>query len=122
MTYTEITDLISKGFTPDQITELARQQPEPDLGPDPGPEPEPDQEPEQEPEPEPDQEPEQEPQPEQPTVDLSGIQSELADLKKLVQKNNILTKTIETPSNDSDSVENILAGLIRPAINENGGK
>ena len=114
MTYTEITDLISKGFTPDQITELARQQPGPDS--------EPLQESDQEPEPEPQQEPEQEPQQEQPTVDLSGIQAELADLKKLVQKNNILTKTIETPSNDSDSVENILAGLIRPAINENGGK
>lgn len=113
MTYTEITDLISKGFTPDQIAELARQQP--------GPDPEPQQEPEAEPEQETPQEPEAEPQPEQPTVDLSGIQSELADLKKLVQKNNILTKTIETPSNDSDSVENILAGLIRPAINENGG-
>ena len=105
MTYSEITDLISKGFTPDQITELARQQP----GPDPGPQ--------QEPE----QEPEQEPQPEPPTVDLSGIQSELADLKKLVQKNNILTKTMETVTNDTESVENILAGLIRPAINENGG-
>ena len=114
MTYSEITDLISKGFTPDQITELARQQPGPDS--------EPPQESDQEPEQEPQQEPEQEPQQEQPTVDLSGIQSELADLKKLVQKNNILTKTIETPSNDSDSVENILAGLIRPAINENGGK
>lgn len=117
MTYSEITDLISKGFTPDQITELARQQP----GPDPEPPQEPEAEPEQEPQQEPDQEPEAEPQPEQPTVDLSGIQSELADLKKLVQKNNILTKTIETPSNDADSVENILAGLIRPAIKENGG-
>lgn len=114
MTYSEITDLISKGFTPDQITELARQQPAAD--------PEPQQEPEAEPEQEPAAEPEQEPQPEQPTVDLSGIQAEIADLKKFVQKNNILTKTIETPSNDSDSVENILAGLIRPAINENGGK
>lgn len=116
MTYSEITDLISKGFTPDQITELARQQPAT------GPDPEPPQEPEPEPQPETPQEPEAEPQPEQPTVDLSGIQSELADLKKLVQKNNILTKTIETPSNDADSVENILAGLIRPAITENGGK
>ena len=117
MTYSEITDLISKGFTPDQITELARQQP----GPDPGPQQEPEQEPEQEPQQEPEQEPEQEPQPEPPTVDLSGIQSELADLKKLVQKNNILTKTMETVTNDTESVENILAGLIRPAINENGG-
>lgn len=113
MTYSEITDLISKGFTPDQITELARQQP--------GPDPEPQQEPEQEPQQEPETEPEQAQQPEQPTVDLSGIQSEIADLKKLVQKNNILTKTIETPSNDADSVENILAGLIRPTITENGG-
>lgn len=113
MTYSEITDLISKGFTPDQITELARQQP--------GPDPEPQQEPEAEPETEPEQEPEQEPQPEQPSVDLSGIQSELADLKKLVQKNNILTKTMETVTNDTESVENILAGLIRPAITENGG-
>ena len=113
MTYTEITDLISKGFTPDQITELARQQP----GPDPEPQPEPDPEPEQETQPE----PEQDQQPEQPTVDLSGIQSELADLKKLVQKNNILTKTMDTVTTDTESVENILAGLIRPAINENGG-
>ena len=118
MTYAEITDLISKGFTPDQITELARQQPGPDPGPDPGPQQEPEAELEQETQPE----PEQEPQPEQPTVDLSGIQSELADLKKLVQKNNILTKTMETVTNDTESVENILAGLIRPAITENGGK
>lgn len=117
MTYTEITDLISKGFTPDQITELARQ---PAAEPEPQQEPEPPQEPETEQEPE--AEAEQEQQPEQPTVDLSGIQSELADLKKLVQKNNILTKTIETPSNDADSVENILAGLIRPATTENGGR
>lgn len=113
MTYSEITDLISKGFTPDQITELARQQP--------ATEPEPQQKPEAEPEPEPPQEPEAEPQPEQPIVDLSGIQSEIADLKKLVQKNNILTKTMETVTTDTESVENILAGLIRPAINENGG-
>lgn len=113
MTYTEITDLISKGFTPDQITELARQQP--------GPDPEPQQEPEQEPQHEPEAEPEQDQQPEQPTVDLSGLQSEIADLKKLVQKNNILTKTMETVTNDTESVENILAGLIRPAIKENGG-
>ena len=113
MTYAEITDLIDKGFTPDQITELARQQP--------ATEPEPQQEPEQEPEQEPQQEPEQDQQPEQPTVDLSGIQSEIADLKKLVQKNNILTKTMDTVTNDTESVENILAGLIRPAINENGG-
>lgn len=112
MTYTEITDLISKGFTPDQITELARQQP--------GPDPEPQQEPEAEPEQETQQEPEQALQPEQPTVDLSGIQSEIADLKKLVQKNNILTKTMETVDT-TESVENILAGLIRPAIKENGG-
>ena len=111
MTYTEITDLISKGFTPDQITELARQQP--------GPDPEPQQEPEAEPEQEPEQD--QQPEPDQPTVDLSGIQSELADLKKLVQKNNILTKTMDTVTTDTESVENILAGLIRPAINENGG-
>lgn len=114
MTYSEITDLISKGFTPDQITELARQQP--------AAEPEPQQEPEAEQQPEQDQEPEQEPQPEQPTVDLSGIQSELADLKKLVQKNNILTKTMETVDNNTESVENILAGLIRPATTENGGR
>ena len=106
MTYSEITDLISKGFTPDQITELARQ---------------PEQQPEPEAEQQPATEPEQEPQPEQPSIDLSGIQSELADLKKLVQKNNILTKTMETVNNNTESVENILAGLIRPAINENGG-
>ena len=123
MTYDQITSLLDRGFTPDQITSLARADPMPQ-------EPEP-QEPEpQEPEPQ-EPEPEQnqfeqirmeldslkEPEPEQ--NQFEQIRMELDSLKQSIQKNNVLTKSFEK-MDESNTVEDILAGFIRPPMN--GGK
>lgn len=108
MTYDQITSLLDRGFTPDQITSLARADPLPQ-------EPEP-----QEPEP---QEPEpQEPEPQEPEPEnnqFAQIKAELDSLKQSIQKNNVLTKSFEKVD-ESNTVEDILAGFIRPPMN--GGK
>ena len=91
MTYDQITSLLDRGFTPDQITTLARADPLP-----------------QEPEP---QEPEQN--------QFEQIKAELDSLKQSIQKNNVLTKSFEKVD-ESNTVEDILAGFIRPPMN--GGK
>ena len=98
MTYDQITSLLDRGFTPDQITSLARADPMPQ-------EPEP-----QEPEP-------QEPEPEK--NQFEQIRMELDSLKQSIQKNNVLTKSFEKVD-ESNTVEDILAGFIRPPMN--GGK
>ena len=93
MTYDQITSLLDRGFTPDQITTLARADPLP-----------------QEPEP-------QEPEPE--NNQFAQIKAELDSLKQSIQKNNVLTKSFEKVD-ESNTVEDILAGFIRPPMN--GGK
>ena len=93
MTYDQITNLLDRGFTPDQITSLARADPLP-----------------QEPEP-------QEPEPE--NNQFAQIKAELDSLKQSIQKNNVLTKSFEKVD-ESNTVEDILAGFIRPPMN--GGK
>lgn len=113
MTYEQITSLLDRGFTPDQITALARADPsqeepihEPEEPRPEGPEPE-------EPRPE-GQEPEE---PEQ--NQFEQIRMELDSLKQSIQKNNVLTKSFEK-MDESNTVEDILAGFIRPPMN--GGK
>ena len=103
MTYDQITSLLDRGFTPDQITSLARADPMPQ-------EPEPQETEPQEPEP-------QEPEPEQ--NQFEQIRMELDSLKQSIQKNNVLTKSFEK-MDESNTVEDILAGFIRPPMN--GGK
>ena len=98
MTYDQITSLLDRGFTPDQITTLARADPLP-----------------QEPEP-------QEPEPKEPEPEnnqFAQIKAELDSLKQSIQKNNVLTKSFEKVD-ESNTVEDILAGFIRPPMN--GGK
>ena len=122
MTYEQITSLLDKGFSPDQITMLARADPtEPEKPETPEPEtPEPEQ---------PEQENPETPEPEKPETpeplkaELDGVRAEMAQLRDAIQKQNILTKTIDSLGGSSEDVENILAGLIRPALpDENGGK
>ena len=113
MTYDQITSLLDRGFTPDQITSLARADPlpqEPELQEPKPQEPEPQEQEPQEPEP-------QEPEPEQ--NQFEQIRMELDSLKQSIQKNNVLTKSFEK-MDESNTVEDILAGFIRPPMN--GGK
>ena len=108
MTYDQITNLLDRGFTPDQITSLARADPLPQ-----------EQEP-QEPEPQEPEPQEQEPQePEPENNQFAQIKAELDSLKQSIQKNNVLTKSFEKVD-ESNTVEDILAGFIRPPMN--GGK
>lgn len=110
MTYEQITSLLDRGFTPDQITALARADPsqeEPIHEPE---EPRPEGPEQQEPE-------QQEPEPE--NNQFAQIKAELDSLKQSIQKNNVLTKSFEKVD-ESNTVEDILAGFIRPPMN--GGK
>ena len=115
MTYDQITSLLDRGFTPDQITALARADPsqgepihEPEEPRPEGPEPRP-----EGPEPE-------EPESEEPEQNqFEQIRMELDNLKQSIQKNNVLTKSFEKVD-ESNTVEDILAGFIRPPMN--GGK
>ena len=108
MTYDQITNLLDRGFTPDQITELARADPSQE---------EPISEPE---EPRPEGPEPEEPEPEEPEQNqFEQIRMELDNLKQSIQKNNVLTKSFEKVD-ESNTVEDILAGFIRPPMN--GGK
>lgn len=108
MTYDQITSLLDRGFTPDQITVLARADPSQE---EPNPEPE---------EPRPEGPEPEEPEPEEPEQNqFEQIRMELDSLKQSIQKNNVLTKSFEKVD-ESNTVEDILAGFIRPPMN--GGK
>lgn len=113
MTYEQITSLLDRGFTPDQIIALARADPSQE---EPNPEPE---EPRPE-EPRPEGPEPEEPEPEEPEQNqFEQIRMELDSLKQSIQKNNVLTKSFEKVD-ESNTVEDILAGFIRPPMN--GGK
>lgn len=113
MTYDQITSLLDRGFTPDQITALARADPSQE---EPNPEPE-------EPRtdgPETEEQRPDGPEPEEPEQNqFEQIRMELDSLKQSIQKNNVLTKSFEKVD-ESNTVEDILAGFIRPPMN--GGK
>ena len=116
MTYDQITSLLDRGFTPDQITALARADPSPEsehredasVSNEPASNPALVETNQEESEPE---EPEQN--------QFEQIKMELDNLKQSIQKNNVLTKSFEKVD-ESNTVEDILAGFIRPPMN--GGK
>lgn len=124
MTYSEIKDLLSSGFTPEQITALttsaapitADHDPDPD---DP-----------QDPEVSPaegsgtDEDKQSVPDPDAETDSdglqeirkaLEQLQNDNKQLREMVQSNNIRDRTTDTPGVPEVSAEDILSGLIRPA-------
>ena len=122
MTYEQITALLDRGFTPDQITLLTTSAAAPTPAADPAPEPAPvlplpdeqtgateetqaDTKPETEPTPEP------APAAENNTEVLNAIQ----DLKKTIQANNILTRSMDTVDPDQ-ALEKAMAEFIRPSF------
>lgn len=113
--FDQIQTLMNYGFTADQIMELSRDSPSAEISTDTGDPPQlpPENQPTDPPEGDNTPDPEQAPDPAEPSA-LKEIKTELENLRAAVQKNNILTKTVDSIGNDTDAVENILAGIIRP--------
>lgn len=118
MNYVEISDLLTKGFTPEQIVMLAGANP-----------PEPQGEPSQNPQGEPSTEPEhsedenvsggQDIPPEtkhseEPSPEMKALRDEMKALKEAIQAQNIIKEHIDNIPPSSESTESILAGIIRP--------
>lgn len=103
MRYEEIINLLDRGLTPDQITALTGA-----AAPDPEPAPE---------DPEPDPEPapaDPEPAPADPDPEITGLRSEIENLKKQLQAQNIKTQSVSILPGDRETVESVLATIIRP--------
>lgn len=113
--FDQIQTLMNYGFTAEQIMELSRDSPSAENTNDTGDPPQlpPENQPTDSPEGDNTPDPEQASDPEEPSA-LKEIKAELQNLRAAVQKNNILTKTVDSIGNDTDAVENILAGIIRP--------
>lgn len=117
--FEQIQTLMNYGFTADQIMELSRDSPSAENTNDTGDPPQLPQEnqpadpPAGDNTPDPAPDPAGDSPPAEPSA-LKEIKAELQNLRAAVQKNNILTKTVDSIGNDADAVENILAGIIRP--------
>lgn len=121
MNYVEISDLLSKGFTPEQIVMLAgANPPEPQVEPSPAPQDESSPEPEhsenetgspgQDPAPEPEHSTDQSPE---MKALRDEMKAEMKALKEAIQATNIMKEHFDNIP-PSDSTESILAGIIRP--------
>ena len=109
MNYVEISDLLSKGFTPDQIMLLVSSSggnSGDNPGDDPGKNPEQKEEKKTE---HPDD------KNHDPAVD--ALRDEIKSLKETLQKQNIINQHFNNPPETADA-EKILAGIIRPAFEE----
>lgn len=123
MTYEQITDLLNKGFTPDQITALTTSGnlSDPDESipishPQEAPAPDPSH-PLEDPEPSSDQPASD--QPAQVPDHSAEIMGAISDLKKTIQQSNIRTMSVDAISGD-DSLEKAMSELIRPSFNKEG--
>lgn len=105
MRYDEIINLLDRGFTPDQITALTGA-----AAPDPEPAPA---DPEPDPEPTP-ADPEPAPADPEPDPEISRLNTEIENLKKQLQAQNIKTQSVSILPGDRETVESVLATIIRP--------
>lgn len=116
MTYEQITDLLEKGFTPEQITLLTTSaqptQAEEDSSTDRGGE-APEATDNKLPSPDAEQEPEES------AADNTEVLEAIADLKKTIQVNNVYTKSMEVVDSDAE-LEKAMSELIRPSFNMKG--
>lgn len=130
MTYTEIKDLLSSGFNPEQITALTTSAAP--ITADNNPDPVDSQDPEVSPAEGSGTEDKQSvPDPDAGTDSnglqeiretLAQLQQENKQLREMMQSNNIRDRTTETPGIPEVSAEDILSGLIRPVYDEKGGR
>lgn len=105
MRYEEIINLLDRGFTPDQITALTGA-----AAPDPEPAPE---DPAPDPEPAP-ADPEPAPADPEPDPEISRLTTEVENLKRQLQAQNIKTQSVSILPGDRETVESVLATIIRP--------
>lgn len=114
--YEQIDHLMNFGFTPDQIMALARDKPEEET-------PEPEQPETATPEPEEAKPETATPEPEEPKQDslINELKNEFRELKSTIQKQNILTQSVESIPGNAENTESILAGIIRPVYDNRGG-
>lgn len=113
MRYEEIINLLDRGFTPDQITALTGA-----AAPDPEPAPA-----EQEPGPEPaPADPEPAPADPEPDPEISRLNGEIENLKKQLQAQNIKTQSVSILPGDRETVESVLATIIRPPFEHKDNK
>lgn len=113
MRYEEIINLLDRGFTPDQITALTGA-----AAPDPEPAPA-----EQEPDPEPaPADPEPAPADPEPDPEISRLNGEIENLKKQLQAQNIKTQSVSILPGDRETVESVLATIIRPPFEHKDNK
>lgn len=123
MNYVEISDLLSKGFTPEQIMLLVSSSGG-NSGDNHGTTPEHSEEQTQDPEQDPGGTPEhsEEQTPEHTDSEahdpaVAALRDEIKSLKETLQKQNIINQRFEQPPETADA-EKILAGIIRPAFEE----
>lgn len=99
MKYEEIIKLLDAGYSREEILQMDEHEPEPAAEPEPAPEPEP-----------------------EPAPDMSGIMDEMkkmfSDLTKELTAANIMRSRID----GDDTNEDIIAKIINPKIDKNGGK
>lgn len=113
MRYEEIINLLDRGFTPDQITALTGA-----AAPDPEPAPA---DPEPDPEPTP-ADPEPAPADPEPDPEISRLNGEIENLKKQLQAQNIKTQSVSILPGDRETVESVLATIIRPPFEHKDNK
>ena len=113
MRYEEIINLLDRGFTPDQITALTGA-----AAPDPEPAPA---DPEPDPEPVP-ADPEPAPADPEPDPEISRLNGEIENLKKQLQAQNIKTQSVSILPGDRETVESVLATIIRPPFEHKDNK
>ena len=113
MRYEEIINLLDRGFTPDQITALTGA-----AAPDPEPAPA---DPEPDPEPAP-ADPEPAPADPDPDPEISRLNTEIENLKKQLQAQNIKTQSVSILPGDRETVESVLATIIRPPFEHKENK
>lgn len=102
MTFEQIQTLMNYGFTAEQIMILAGNAPPDETPPE---------------ETNPDETPPEEVEvtiPDTGNTIIAELRDEIKSLKTAMQEQNLKTQTIETIPNDGESVETILAGIIRP--------
>lgn len=118
MTYEQITGLLDRGFSPDQIMQLQSA----DQGGTADQEEQPAQEENKTPEEKPGEDQAGTPSAETDQT-ISEMQKTIDDLKKQLQAQNIRTASVPViPGNDDSAVENVLASMIRPPFEDKDNK
>ena len=119
MTIDDVLKLVNAGYTREEIDKM-QQAPgnDPGSGPDPDPDPDPGPGPDPDPDPNPDNDPGSNQELEQLRQELTQTQTELKNLVKQMQSNNLKTASVNiVPDDDlAKKTDAALAELIRPTI------